>query len=240
MRKVIGLMFLLAVLVAGCGTLFNPFDGGSDKKGNGGIPSLRSACSFGVLASSQVTNVQGSPSKITGDVGVSPGTQVTGFPSGTITGTVHAGDAVAALAQGDLGVAYVDLAGRTAPAPKTVAGDLGGMTLTPGIYKSTSSLFITGNLTLSGDGVYIFQIASTLTTAAENSQVILAGGAQDKNVYWVVGSSATLGTHTTLNGNVLAQSSITLTTGATLNGRALARTGAVTLDDSVIVAPACP
>ena len=99
---------------------------------------------------------------------------------------------------------------------------------------------ITGNLTLSGSGVYIFQVVSTLTTAAGNSQVILAGGAQSGNVFWQVGSSATLGTDTIFQGIIMAQASITLTTGATLDGSALARTGAVSMDESLVNVPPCP
>jgi hypothetical protein len=149
----------------------------------------------------------------------------------------------AAAAQAALTVAYNDLAGRTAPAPTTVAGDLGGLRLAPGIYKSTSTLGITGALTLDGQGnanaVWIFQIASSLTTLG-NSSVVLAGGASAHNIFWQVGSSATLGTNSTFNGSILALTSVSLTTGATLNGRALARNGAVTLDTNMVNVPACP
>jgi len=125
--------------------------------------------------------------------------------------------------------------------------DAGGLTLAPGVYKTTSSqpsLGITGNLTLDGGGnanaVWIFQIVSTVTTAAGNSQIILANGANSHNVFWQVGSSATLGTNTTFAGTIMAQASITLATGATLNGRALARTGAVSLDSNPVNVPPCP
>jgi hypothetical protein len=170
-----------------------------------------------------------------------PGTAVTGFPSGAVTGAIHAGDVAAQTAQGDLTKAYLDLAGRTAPAPQTVAGDLGGMTLAPGLYKSTSSLGITGDVTLAGpaDGVWVFQIASFLTTQ-NGSRVVLTGGAVPKNVSWQVGSSATIGTTSTFQGNILALDSISLNTGAKLNGRALARNAAVTLDNGTIVVPTCP
>jgi hypothetical protein len=143
-------------------------------------------------------------------------------------------------------VTYNDLAGRTTPAPTVLTGaapDLGGQTLAPGIYKSNTSLAITGTVTLDGGGdpnaVWIFQIASTFITAG-NSNVVLAGGAQAHNIFWQVGSSATLGTTSTLNGTIVALASVTLTTGATLNGRALASTGAVTLDTNTVVVPACP
>ena len=154
-----------------------------------------------------------------------------------MSGAIHAGDPTAAQAQGDLTTAYNDAAGRTVGAI-TVAGNLGGLTLTPGLYKSTSSLAISsGDLTLDAQGdpnaVFIFQMASTLTTTV-GRQVILSGGAKAANIYWQVGSSATLGTISVVKGNILALASITLQTGATLEGRALARTGAVTLDSNTV------
>ena len=203
---------------------------------------LGTACSFGILgATPAVTNIGNTV--VTGDVGIWPAASITGFPPGTLTGTEHKGDAVAMTAQGDLTTAYNFAAAAAGGA--ILPADIGGETLAPGVYKTTSaqpSLGITGNLTLSGDasGVWIFQIVSTLTTAAGNSQVILAGGAQSGNVFWQVGSSATLGTNTTFAGTIMAQASITLTTGATLNGRALARTGAVSLDDNPVNVPPCP
>jgi hypothetical protein len=123
-----------------------------------------------------------------------------------------------------------------------VAGNIGGLTLAPGLYKSTSSLAISsGDLTLDAQGdanaVFIFQIASTLTTTP-GRQVILSGGAQAKNIFWQVGSSATLGTTTIFKGTIMADQSITLNTGATLDGRALARIGAVTLDSNTVTKPA--
>jgi hypothetical protein len=184
------------------------------------------------------------PTVVTGgDVGIWPAASITGFPPATLTGTEHAGDAVAMTAQGDLTTAYNNAA--AAPGGAILPADIGGLTLAPGVYKTTSaqpSLGITGNLALSGNatGVWIFQIVSTLTTAAGNSQVILSGGALPTNVFWQVGSSATLGTNTIFAGNIMAQSSITLNTGATLNGRALARTGAVSMDTNTVNVPACP
>jgi Ice-binding-like len=194
---------------------------------------LGTAGNFGVLAGSAVTNT--GPTAVIGNVGVSPGTAVSGFPPGTVSGGTHIdSDPVALQAQVDLTAAYVDAAGR--PSGTVVAGDIGGSTRTPGTYTSSSTLGITGNLTLNGAGVYIFQIASGLTTAS-GSQVILTGGATADNVFWQVGSSATLGTGSTFNGNILAQASITVTTSAVLNGRALARTGAVTLDSNGVTSP---
>ena len=174
--------------------------------------------------------------------GLSPGSAVAGFPPGVVVnGSIHIADGPAGAAQGDLTAAYVDAAGRTAPA--IVAGDLGGLTLPPGLYKSTSSIGITGVLTLDGQGdsnsVFIFQVGSALSTAV-GSQVMLIGGARASNIFWQIGSSAVIGTNSIFNGTIMAQASITLTTGAALNGRALARTGAVTLDSNTVVNPGPP
>ncbi|HEX5030459.1 MAG TPA: ice-binding family protein [Candidatus Eisenbacteria bacterium] len=200
---------------------------------------LGNAGAFAVLAGSTVTST--GATAITGDLGVSPGTAVTGFPPGTVTGTQHAGDATAALAITDLTIAYNDAAGRNV-APVTVAGNLGGLTLPPGLYKSTSSLSISsGDLTLDAQGdpnaVFIFQMASTLTTTSGRA-VILTGSAKASNVFWQVGSSATLGTTSAFKGTIMADQSITLDTGATLDGRALARIGSVTLAGNTVTVPA--
>lgn len=199
---------------------------------------LGTANSFAILGGSTVTNT--GLSIINGDLGVSPGTAVTGIPPGNINGMQHAGDTAAAQAILDLTEAYNDAAGRST-APITVAGNIGGQTLVPGLYKSTSSLEITsGDLTLDaqGDanGVFIFQIASTLTTTT-GRQVVLSGGAKAANIYWQVGSSATLGSNSIFKGNILADQSITLTTGAVLDGRALTRIGGVTLDSNTVTTP---
>jgi hypothetical protein len=221
------------------------------------------ACTYGILAATTSTNT--GATTIRGDLGLSPGSSVTGFQDppantyvgsgthtgglGLVTGIIHLTDppptspSSAAAAQAALTVAYLDLAGRTAPAPATIAGDLGGLTLAPGLYKSTSTLGITGPLTLNGGGdanaIWIFQVASSLTTAGSSS-VVLAGSAQSHNIFWQVGSSAALGTNSTFNGSILALTDITLKTGATLNGRALARNGAVTLDTNMVTVPSCP
>jgi hypothetical protein len=199
---------------------------------------LGTAGNFSVLAGSAVTNT--GSSVFVGDVGVSPQTSITGFPPGTVFGTIHAADAVAGTAQSDLTTAYNDAAGRSSTA--TVSGDLAGRTLSPGVYTSASSLGLTGNLTLDAHGdksaVFVFQAGSTLTTQS-GSRVLLTGGAQSCNVYWQVGSSATIGTSTAFTGNILALTSISLTTNATLDGSALARNGAVTLDSNVVSRSRC-
>jgi len=199
--------------------------------------SLGTAANFAVLAGSTVTNT--GPTVIDGDLGLSPGTAVTGFPPGQVNGTVHAADGAALQAKTDLGAAYDDAAGR--PSTATVPVELGGTTKTPGVYESPAGTFgITGTLTLDALGdpnaVFIFKAASTLITASA-SGVNLVNGAQAANVFWVVGSSATLGTYSILRGNVLALASITVTTGVTVDGRTLARTAAVTLDTDAITRP---
>lgn len=199
---------------------------------------LGSAATFAVLGGSTVTNTV-TPTIVSGDLGVSPGSAVTGFPPGTVVmGSIHAADPVAAQAQLDLTTAYNNAAGRVNPI--AIPADIGGKTLTPGLYKAPVSLAITGNLTLDGQGnpnsVFIFQMASTLATSV-NSTVTLINQANACNVFWQVGSSATIQTTSVFNGNILAQASITINTGAVVNGRALARSGAVTLDDNMITKP---
>jgi len=207
-------------------------------------------CGFGILAGSTVTNtsvVGPTNTNVTGDVGVWPGTAIVGFPPGTLTGSLHAGDAVAQTAQGQLTTAYNNAAG--APGGAALTADIGGQTLGPGVYKATTTLGITGNLTLDGKGdpnaAWIFQVGSALTTAAGGvgtpaSQVLLINSAQPHNVFWQLGSSGTLGTNSLFQGTIMAQASITLNNGATLNGRALARVGAVTLDSNKVNVPPCP
>lgn len=198
-------------------------------------PRLGTALNFTVLAGSTITNT--GPSVITGNLGLSPGSAVTGFPPGSVTGTNHIADAVALQAKNDLVTAYTDAA--TSPSTSNLTGqDLGGKNLTPGVYTFSSSAQLTGPLTLSGNGVFIFQIGSTLTTAS-NAVVNLRNGAQACAVYWQVGSSATLGSATQFQGNLMALTSITMVTGANiLTGRALARNGALTLDTNRITPPA--
>jgi hypothetical protein len=199
---------------------------------------LGTAENFVVLAGSTVTNT--GLTSVTGDLGVSPGTAVTGFPPGILIGTLHAADTTAAQGLADLTTAYNDAAGRTLCAV-TVSGNLGGQTLPPGLYKSTSSLAISsGDLTLDAQGdstaVFIFQTASTLTTTA-GRQVILSGGARASHVFWQVGTSATLGSTSAFQGTVMADQAITLSTGATLTGRVLARIAGVSLDANAVTQP---
>lgn len=192
---------------------------------------LGTADPFAVLAGSTVTNT--GPSIVGGDLGLWPGTAITGFPPGTVSGTTHDTDAVAMQAQSDLTTAYNFAAGESCGTNLT-GQDLGGLTLTPGVYCFTSSAQLTGALTLNSLGnpnaVFVFQIESTLTTASASS-VLFSNGGEGDNVFWQVGSSAILGTTTEFAGNILALTSISLDTGANIGcGRALARNGEVMMD----------
>ena len=201
---------------------------------------LGTADSFAILGGSTITNT--GDSVINGDLGLHPGTAVTGFPPGTVNGAQHVTDAVAQQAKTDLTTAYQDAAGRSFSA--TSPPDVGGRTLTAGVYRtgSVASLGLTGNLTLDAQGdpraVFIFQIESTLATASASS-VSLINGAQACNVYWQVGSSATLGTTTAFKGNILALTSISVNNGVTVDGRLLARNGAVTLINDTVTRSQC-
>jgi len=198
---------------------------------------LGAASDFAILAGSTVTNTGNTI--VNGDLGLSPGSAVVGFPPGIVNGTTHINDAEANNAKSSLTSAYNDAAGRAPGA--AVSGNIGGQTLTPGVYTSTSSLAISsGDLTLDAQGnaggVFIFQIPSSLTVTS-GRQVILAGDARAGRIFWQVGSSATIGTNATMKGTIMADQSITLETGATLDGRAITRIGAVTLDSNVITKP---
>ncbi len=200
---------------------------------------LGTASNFAILAGSAVSNT--GSSLINGDLGISPLTAVSGFPPGTLNGVQYIADGVALQAQNDLTTAYNDAAGRVPVT--TVATELGGTTLPPGVYNSASGTFgITGTLTLDAQNdpsaVFVFQMESTLITAS-SSQVVLARGAQACNVFWQVGSSATLGTFSSFIGDILALTSITVTTGVVMDGRTLARNGAVTLDTDTITTTTC-
>ncbi len=197
---------------------------------------LKSVANFAILAASTITNT--GSSVITGDLGLNPGTSVVGFPPATLNGTQHVGDIFAKQAKQDLADAYADAAGRTSDDAVVLDGNIGGLTLTPGLYIARSSLNISsGDLTFDAKGnanaIFIIQIKSTLVTLS-GRKVILTGGAQADNIFWQVGSSATLGTNSVMKGNIMAMTSITITTGATLEGRALALNAAVTIDANTI------
>lgn len=209
-------------------------------------PRLLTAANYTVMGGSAITNT--GPTLVTGNLAISPGnaSSVTGFPPGVVTGAQDYNNAAAIQAQTDLVTAYNDAAGAT-PFIDMSGVDLGGKTLTPGVYHFSSSAQLTGTLTLDGQGstnaTFIFQIGSTLTTAS-GSRVVLVNGAGGCAVFWQVTSSATLGTTTSFQGNLIALTSITLTTGASIGvgggvngGRALARNGALTLDSNLITPP---
>jgi len=203
-------------------------------------------CGTGILAGSAITNAAGA-SVVNGDVDISPGSAIAGFPPGIINGTRHTTDATAAAAQGRLTTAYTTAS--TLPPGTLLVGDIGGKNLPPGVYTRTTasgaggdSLGITGNLTLDPVGdpnaTWIFQIGSTLTTAGGSVTVLPPG--KPGNVFWAIGSAATLGINTTIAGNLMAQAAITANGGNTINGRALARTaGAVTISTTTINVPPC-
>lgn len=198
---------------------------------------LAGASDFALLAGSAITST--GATNITGDMGLSPGTSLGGFPPGVLTGTQQINTNLATQAKLDLTAAYNDAAGRTSTDIVTLSGNIGGLTLTPGLYKSTSSLAISsGDLTFDAkgkaDAVFIIQIASSLTTTS-GRQVILKNKASASNIFWQVSSSATFGTTSEFKGNILAMQSITFNTGATLDGRALARIGGIILAGNTIV-----
>jgi len=201
---------------------------------------LGGAGAFAVLAGTAV-NSTGS-TVVNGDLGVSPGAIVTGFPPGLVNGTIHPGDSVSAQGQLDLAGAYNNAGGQ--PVTAAIPAQLGGTTLPPGVYDSNSGTFdITGTLTLDGQGdgdaIFIFKTATGLTTAVGNSRIALIESAQSCNVFWQVGDSATLGASTVFSGNVLALNAIAVGAGATVEGRLLARTAGVGLEANAVTAPQC-
>jgi len=226
-NKKISLLLLLSIVI----TLAVPIVGFANET----TVELASADSFAVLAGSTITNT--GTSIIYGDIGLDPGTSFTGQETLTVTsGAIYIDNAVALQAKNDLQAAYIDAAGRTS---NTIGAELGGSTLTPGVYSSATSFGLTGTLTLDGqnnsDAVFILQTGGTLTTAT-NSKVVLMNGAKAKNIFWQVASSATLGTNSEFKGIILASESITATTGANIQGQLLALNGAVTLDNNTIIA----
>lgn len=202
---------------------------------------LGAATSFAVLAGAGIT-VAGAvdATEITGDIGSFATTSITGLENVVLNGVNHGGDAVTQQAKTDLATAFSDAVGRAPTATFPPIYDLGGLTLGAGVYNNPSSLWITGVLTLDAGGdpnaVWIFQAGSTFITGS-GSSVAMVGGGQAGNVFWQVGSSATLGTGSHLEGTILASESITLNTGADLTGRALAKNGAVTMDFNTVNVP---
>jgi hypothetical protein len=199
--------------------------------------SLAGLSGFAIIAGAAVTNT--GATSITGDLGLSPGTSIGGFPPGILVGTLQINTNIASQGKLDLTAAYNDAKGRVSTDIVTLSGNIGGLTLSPGLYKTTSSLAISsGDLTFDAKGnsnaVFIIQIASSLTTTS-GRKVFLKGNASAANIYWQVGSSATFGTTSVMKGTIMAMQSITFNTGATLNGRAFARTGDVTLAGNTIV-----
>lgn len=198
---------------------------------------LGGASNLAILAGSAITNT--GATSVTGNMALSPGSSIGGFPPGILVGVIHINDEIATQAKLDLTAAYNDAAGRTTTDMVTLSGNIGGLTLTPGLYKSTSSLAISsGDLTFDAkgnvDAVFIIQIASSFTVTS-GRQVFLAGGAKASNIFWQVGSSATFGTTSVFKGTLMVMQSITFNTGATLDGKALARTGTVIMAGNTIV-----
>jgi hypothetical protein len=258
-KKLLGIFALLSsIILTSCGNDDNPGTVGT----NTNVITLqtvvqptiniRSTSDFVILAGSLISNVP--TSALSGDIGLSPaaGSQITGFGGTEITGTTYTVDASGpagsvpnasglTTAKGDLTTAYNDAAGRTSTDIVLLAGNIGGLTLTPGLYKSSGSLEISsGDLTFDALGnpnaVFIIQIASSLNTTS-GRQVFLTGGALASNIFWQVGTSATLGTTSVFKGTIMADQSISMNTGATIEGRLLARIAAVTLSSNTIVKP---
>lgn len=229
LKKKISTLFIVCLLFAACAFTIQ-----------GGLAqstyTLGNAASFSVLAATTVTNT--GATVVTGNVGVSPGTAITGFPPGVVNppSTIYSAGAEPANAQTDATTAYNFVVAQATTVDLT-GQNLGGLTLTPGVYSFSSSADLTGILTLDAQGdpnaFFFFKIGSTLTTASL-SDVNYINGQQPCNVVWAVGSSATLGTESTFAGTILAVASITATTGVTVDGRLIARNGAVTLDTNTI------
>jgi len=248
MYKAKSQVLLLALLIAlvGCGGATTTTSATTTATGTPTAVNLGTASTFAVMATSAISGT--GAILINGDVGLAPGTSQ-GIPPSQINGTIHVNDASVTKAQVDLLAAYNDAVARSTNA-QTLQGNLGGLTFTPGLYVNSSSVLISGsgpsnNVTLDAGGnanaVFIFKMSSTLTTAS-GAQVILAGGALAKNVYWLVGSSATFGTTTIFQGNILAAVSVTVNGNSDITGRIFAGAGggaaSVTFDASRITVPA--
>jgi hypothetical protein len=235
LRASTGATVVAAVITAAC--LLSPLLFALPAQAAAVNPPLGTADNFAVLGASAVTNT--GATVVTGDLGVSPGTSISGFPPGSVTGTVHNADPVATTAQADVGTAYGFAAGESCDTNLT-GQNLGGMTLTPGVYCFNSSAQLTGVLKLDALGdpnaKWLFKITSSLTTAS-NAAVVLVNGASQQcanNINWLVGSSATVGSGSLFLGNILANTSITLATGANSTGSLYAHTGAVTMDTNKV------
>jgi hypothetical protein len=199
--------------------------------------SLGYAADFVVLAGSGIKNA--GATTVTGDLGLNPGLSLDGFPPGIYSGKKHINDKRSEQAKIDLSAAYNDVAGRTSPEVVILSGNIRSLVLTPGLYKSISSLEISnGNLTFDGMGnenaIFIIQIASTLTVKP-GCHVFLRNGAMSSNIFWQVGSSATFGSSSVFKGTILASQSIIFNIGATLNGRGLARSGTISMNGNNMV-----
>jgi hypothetical protein len=239
--KVAAFAIVSAVLFSGCKdeittNVDNP-DGIPIQNTSQATVDLSGSADFALLAGSAINST--GATHITGDLGLSPGTSIGGFPPAILVGTQQINTNLATQGKLDLTAAYNDAAGRTSTDIVTLSGNIGGLTLTPGLYKSTSSLAISsGDLTFDAKGdknaIFIIQIASSLT-ATSGRQVFLKGKASASNIFWQVGSSVTFGTTSVFKGTVMAMQSITFNTGATLDGRALARTGGIVLAGNKIV-----
>jgi hypothetical protein len=225
-------------VVAACGCERANYQANNKSVAWAPVVPLGTADSFANLAGSGITNT--GPTTVSGDLGTYPIPTITGLATLTMIGGNHGGDEVTQAAKTDLVTAYDTAVGLKPTSP--IVADLGGKTLTPGVYNSASSIGLTGTLTLDGGGnpnaTFVFQAGSTLTTASA-SQVNLINGAKSCNVFWQVGSSATLGTGSNFRGTILALTSITVTTGVNVDGRVLARNGAVTLDSNKITKSSC-
>ncbi len=200
---------------------------------------LNGLSTIAILAGAAISNT--GATVVTGDLALSPGSSVGGFPPGTLNGTLHINDSIANQGKIDLTTAYNDATSRITSEVVTLSGNIGGLTLTPGLYKSTSSLAISsGDLTFDAKGnsnaVFVIQMQSSFTVTSGRN-IILSGGAQAANIFWQVGSSATFGTTSVLKGTFFVMESITFQTGATLDGRAMARTGSVSLAGNTITKP---
>jgi len=227
----------LAVTVAGCCDDDTPLGVPESGGGSPAVVVIGTTSTFAVLAADSINST--GATVITGDVGVSPGTVSTGFPPGTFSGTGQFGNAAAATAEADLLVAINDVTARSTNITD-ISGDLDGLTLAPGTYSTTAPISLSGTVTLNAlgnpDAVFIIRTTSSLTVAS-GARVVLTGGAQPQNVFWLVGTNASIGSNAVVQGTIMADGTITMDTGSRVVGRVLSRNGAVMLNASTIVVP---